>query len=98
MIIEVTQEHIDKARAYTRIRAAYGRETDLETPKGVWTSFSCPIALAVTDASGKAAQVDGSIVSFNIVDHHKLPEEARAFVTAFDLGSTVEPFSFELVM
>jgi hypothetical protein len=98
MIIEVTQEHIDKALAYNRIRAAYAHETDLDTPKELWTSFSCPIALAATDASGKAAQVDGSTVSFNIIDNRKLPEEAQAFVSAFDLGETVEPFSFELVM
>jgi len=98
MIIEVTQQHIDKALAYNRIRAAYGRETDLNIPKELWTSYTCPISLAAADASGKAAQVDGSIVSFNIIDNHKLPEEARAFVSAFDLGETVEPFSFELVM
>jgi len=66
MRIDVTQEHIDKALDYATIRRAYNNKPGIRMPKDVWCSFSCPIALAATEACGKEAQVNGTTVALDV--------------------------------
>ena len=90
MIINVTQEHIDLANAFRRARFLQNRLGE-QYIKGIWTSMTCPIALA----AGKDSQVDGTHVTINGIDYD-LPEEAISFVKAYDMDRPVGPFSFEV--
>jgi hypothetical protein len=101
MLINVTQAHIDKALEYQNIRMIGLIPPGFSlnwSDRALWTSFSCPIALAATEAYGTEAQVDGTIVNFESTENHVLPNEAREFAKRFDLGYAIEPFSFELVI
>ncbi len=63
---------------------------------------TCPIALALRGAIAHAPEVQvmsGSFVAFGShggAEIHRLPEAAQDFITAFDAGQPVQPFSFEL--
>ncbi len=60
--------------------------------------MSCPIALAIIDATKAKAHevfVGGSYVDL-YGRHRQLPDAARQFIADFDCGMPVIPFSFEL--
>lgn len=59
---------------------------------------SCPVALAMTRAFGEPVRV--GLVQFVLkasqraFSEHVLPDEVSNWIARFDLGRTVEPFSF----
>lgn len=60
--------------------------------------FTCPVALALKDASGKPWNV-GTTGVFPIPDsdrNMRLPEEVTRFIRSFDLELPVKPFTFTL--
>jgi hypothetical protein len=68
--------------------------------KGRRTSASsCPIALAIVDATGKSAGVTRDYIAlygFMSMRHYMPPKEAQDFIRKFDMQIPVEPFSFVL--
>lgn len=67
-------------------------------PMGQWAS-SCPIARAIRRATGMECTVgtsSGHIYTPQGYPSFTLPEEAKAFIHAFDHGSPVQPFVFDL--
>ena len=70
------------------------------------SSCECPVALAVRDATGFEPSIDLERVVFYDDDHYELLTvtsaeyqgggDVRRFITRFDRGASVEPFSFWL--
>jgi hypothetical protein len=86
MIIQVTQDHIDKAK------------TLLEDRNNSRTKC-CPLALAITDGLKKQCQVGLSawwVSDIKEKTTERLPVEACAFRRKFDFDRTAEPFEFNL--
>jgi hypothetical protein len=72
------------------------KQEHIEKGRGISAGF-CPKALAINEATGKAG--DCSVGPFDAFVCGKLidlPQEARAFVAAFDALYSCSPFSFEL--
>lgn len=63
------------------------------------SSCRCPIARAIKDALPEPHGAVGVLGRLAFVGNstYKLPQEAQAFVIAFDSDSAVEPFEFDLV-
>jgi hypothetical protein len=62
-------------------------------------SGTCPIALALSRATGNAVHVRAiyaSVYNWSLLYTTDLPIEARLFIRDFDSGKHVDPFSFEL--
>ncbi len=82
MTIHVTQSHIDAGI------------------KGQCTQ--CPIALAARVAIGQGHRIQVSFCNIIAIcggyksTLYPLPQEAQAFVEAFDAGQPVQPFSFKV--
>lgn len=83
MFIEVTEGDI---------RNGVARDTD-----------SCPISLAVTRALGKGSRAYTYYAELCVYSRHdvqtlySLPAAASRFVSRFDCGQAVEPFTFEAI-
>jgi hypothetical protein len=66
-----------------------------------WNSWRCPIALAA--ARGRGLERGDAFVTTKEIairrpggwDYYALPDTARAFIRAFDLGESVDPITFE---
>lgn len=62
--------------------------------------FSCPVALAMIAAGLPRPSVDNETASwrppFSIRECRPLPDTAIAFISSFDKGEPVSPFSFDL--
>lgn len=61
-------------------------------------STSCPVALAITRATGTPAVVTGSPFSFPVYRAcgNLLPSEVQLWIKKYDLHYDVLPFSFDL--
>lgn len=63
-------------------------------------STNCPVALALTEATGQSARVNANSIYLEKPDGNDLmyesPIDVYFFVLAFDAGRFVQPFSFEL--
>lgn len=82
MKVRVTQEDIDRARAYIE---KYG--------EGALSNY-CPIAQAIKRKQHRPAHVFNiSMIVGRLI--YRLPGEASKFIKAFDDGRAVEPFEFE---
>ncbi len=57
--------------------------------------FECPVALAILTTTTEVVDVERSHIAIG-ERCYPMPETARRFVAAFDLGEPVEPFSFSL--
>lgn len=61
--------------------------------------YSCPIALALKPLFPTFAEVGTTVAWFIEQNEYRkvaLPEEVRSFISDFDAGKPVKPFSFEL--
>ena len=59
---------------------------------------ACPVALAIKRRTSRECEVAGRYMVFryDLNTEYDLPESVGKFVTAFDMGKPVKPFSFEL--
>jgi hypothetical protein len=59
--------------------------------------YRCPVALALTRAFNETAEVlYGSAYIVDSRQYLKLPIEVSCFISSFDKGEPVKPFSFEV--
>lgn len=88
-VIEVTEGDIREAKRLRKARLE-GRAHGL-------LSESCPVALAARRVFGNQVKVWEDRIDRGPEDEPlDLPEKAVAFILGFDLGDSMEPFSFEV--
>ena len=58
--------------------------------------FECPVARAVRRAMSKSAWVGYFTMGWDGSKARKLPKKVASFVSRFDSGKPVKPFSFEI--
>ena len=58
--------------------------------------FKCPVARATSRATSKSAWVGYFTMGLDGRKARKLPKKVASFVSRFDSGKPVKPFSFEI--